>query len=158
MPTVANYIAVTAICWLVVLAGVLGWHAYAQGARINAQNRRREADKLDPPQPEWQDGDLARDRNGILWECDHRGVWRSGYASHSTEIMTRDFGPLTRVLTYDPAKQRIADPAKQEVVVSLDRINRSMIVPWEQWAGCDLVEAACRIVAEAAREQLGEVQ
>ena len=111
----------------------------------------------DPPQPEWKDGDLVHDCHGELWQFGY-GDWHLYGTTHSTESLTRQYGPLTRVLTYDPATQRIADPAKQEVVVSLDRINRSMIVPWEQWAGCDLVEAACRIVAEAAREQLGEVQ
>lgn len=133
----------------------------AEFHRGNAEANRRRADELDPPQPEWQDGDLVRDRNGNLWEYDgYSNMWGAFGVSgcRSTATLDEVRGPLTRVLTYDPATQRVADPAKQEVVVSLDGINRSMIVPWEQWAGCDLVEAVGRIVAEAAREQLGEVQ
>ena len=129
----------------------------SEGARSVASGERERADKLDPPQPEWQDGDLVRDRNGNLWEYT-LGLWHCHDTNRRTESLTRDYSPLTRVLTYDPTKQRIADPAKQEVVVSLDGINRDALDQWAKWAACEPAEEVCIRAAKAAREQLGEVQ
>ena len=59
------------------------------------------------------------------------------------------------------AKQRIADPAKQEVVVSLDGINRETLDGWHDMGEQKYGSVASRVairVARAAREQLGEVQ
>ena len=129
----------------------------AEAYRRNAESNRRTANLLDPPQPEWKNGDLVRDYNGNLWQYNLR-AWHSGWASHSTEVLTREFSPLTRVLTYDPAKQRIADPAKQEVVVSLDGIDRERLDAWAGYTELSLPEAVARRAALAAREQLGQVQ
>ena len=129
----------------------------AEGALLLAREDRAQADKLDPPQPEWQNGDLVRDRDGELWQyC--VGLWYCQETSHRTESLTSHYGPLTPVLTYDPATQRIADPAKQEVVVSLDGIDRERLDAWAGYTELSLPEAVARRVAKAAREQLGEVQ
>lgn len=129
----------------------------AEGARDNAKANRRRADELDPPQPEWQDGDLARDNEGDLWQFGY-GNWHLRGLHIRADVMTLNYGPLTRVLTYDPAKQRIADPAQQEVVISLDGINRDALDQWAKWAACEPAEEVCIRAAKAAREQLGEVR
>lgn len=129
----------------------------AEGYQNSATVNRSLADKLDPPQPEWQDGDLVRDRFGTLWEYELE-VWHCHHANRGTEALTNTYGPLTRVLTYDPATQHIADPAKQEVVISLDGINRDALDQWAKWAACEPAEEVCIRAAKAAREQLGEVQ
>ena len=130
----------------------------SEGARSVASGERERADKLDPPPPEWQDGDLVRDRQGELSQY-RGGRWRSIYGpTHSTEELTNRYGPLTRVLTYDPATQRVADPAKQEVVVSLDGIDRGRLDAWAGYTELSLPEAVARRAAKAAREQLSEVQ
>lgn len=125
-------------------------NAYAaEGYRLNAQVHRKAAEDLDPPQGEWEEGDLVRDCHDELWRYDG-SVWRrfgiKGF--HSTASLDENFGPTHQVF--------VSDPTQREVVVSLDGIDRSAIVPWEQWAGCDLVEEVCQIVAKAAREQLAQ--
>lgn len=125
--------------------------------RSKAQANRNFADELDPPQPAWQDGDLVRDRHGDLWQFGY-GDWHLYGTTHSTESLTRHYSPLTRVHTYDPATQRIADPAKRQVVVSLDGIDRERLDAWAGYTELSLPEAVARRVAKAAREQLGEVQ
>lgn len=129
----------------------------AEVHRESAEANRRHADKLDPPQPEWQEGDLVRDCQGDLWQFGY-GDWHLYGTTHSTESLTRHYGPLTRVLTYDPATQRIANPAKQEVVVSLDGIDRERLDAWAEYTELSLPEAVARRAAKAAREQLGQVQ
>lgn len=132
----------------------------AEGYRGNAQVNRSIAEKLDPPQPEWRDGDLVHDRHGDLWQFGY-GDWHLYGTTHSTESLTRHYGPLTRVLTYDPATQRIADPAKQEVVVSLAGIDRVALDRRASESEDDFTWPAARAgfrAAKAAREQLGEVQ
>ena len=132
--------------------------AAAGSYRLNAEANRNLADELDPPQPEWRDGDYVRDKNGGVWRHDG-SVWRSaGGGCALASDLPHLYGPLTRVLTYDPATQRVADPAKQEVVVSLDGINRDALDQWAKWAACEPAEEVCIRAAKAAREQLGEVQ
>lgn len=136
--------------------------AAAGSYRLNAEANRRRADELDPPQPEWQDGDLVRDCNGNLW-CRSRDEWlRFGAKSfYSTGALDKNYGPLTRVLTYDPATQRIADPAKQEVVISIDGIDQRVLDAYHEAEDDQPMSTAGRIarrVAKAAREQLGQVQ
>ena len=131
----------------------------AEGALSLAREDRARADKLDPPQRVWQDGELVRDRHSNLWEY-VLGVWHCHHTKRDTEALTRHYGPLTRVLTYDPAKQHIADPAKQEVVVSLGGIDRHALDKWLDNTEHSYAWPSVRIArrtANAAREQLGEV-
>ena len=130
----------------------------AESYEDNAEANRRIAERLDPPQPEWQDGDLVRDRFGTLWEYELE-VWHCHHANRGTEALTNTYGPLTRVLTYDPATQRVTD-RENDVIVNLDDIDRKWLNGWHDPLGEDRrsqMEVA-RIVAKAAREQLGEVQ
>ena len=125
-----------------------------------AEHLREQVDKIDPPQPEWQDGDLARDRCGNVWEY-MLGLWYCQGTSYRTEALTRDCGPLTRVLTYDPAKQTVANHEQQEVVVSVDGLDREELDSWETLEEFNYSVSGSRAafrISKAAREQLGEVQ
>lgn len=125
-----------------------------------AEHLRKEAEKLDPPEPEWGEGDLVRDCKRRLWEY-HGGFWYAReFGGHKTELLTSKYGPLTRVVTYDPSEQQYADPYEWEVVVSLEDIDLDYLSDWadedsEESPFTDLITS---IVAKAAREQLGETQ
>lgn len=122
--------------------------------RSKAQANRNFADELDPPQPEWQAGDLVRDKNGGVWRHDGK-VWRSPAGAY---VRVSDLPALYGQIR----KAHIADPAKQEVVVSLDGIDRAELDSWAHRAECgpgSWVQSKTAIrAALAAREQLGEVQ
>ena len=124
--------------------------------RSLARLYRSAADNLDqpaPPQPVWHSGDLARDRFGGLWQLDG-DKWHLRCMQRSTADLARDFGPIHKV--------HIADPARHEVVVSLDGIDRTALDHWADQAECSprlWVQSKTAIrAAKAAREQLGEVQ
>ena len=123
--------------------------------REAAEAIRKMADELDPPQPEpvWHSGDLARDRQGDLWQFDG-SYWHLHGIERSTASLIRDFGPIHKV--------HVADPARQEVVVSLDGIDRRVVdVAYFEVGDDQVVSTAGKIAhrtAKAAREQLGEVQ
>ena len=124
--------------------------------RSLARLYRSAADNLDqtaPPQPEWHDGDFARSHHGGLWQFDGEW-WHLGGKKLSTAGLNRDFGPIHKV--------HIADPARHEVVVSLDGIDRTALDHWADQAECSprlWVQSKTAIrAAKAAREQLGEVQ
>lgn len=123
--------------------------AAAGSYRLNAEANRNLADELDPPQPAWQDGDLVRDRDGHLWQYDGDLWWFRG-GDYPTEHLISLYGPIRKV--------RVADPAEQEVVVSLDGLDRERLDDWAGYTELSLPEAVARRVAKAAREQLGEVQ
>lgn len=120
----------------------------AEEFRLDAKFNRRRADELDPPQHEWQDGDYVRDKNGGVWRHDGK-VWRSPAGAYVSDLPAL-YGPIRKV--------NIADPAKQEVVVSLDGIDRERLDAWAGYTELSLPEAVARRAAKAAREQLGEVQ
>ena len=128
--------------------------------RRTAQTNRDIADKLDPPQPEWREGDLVKDCKGRLWQY-HGSFWYAReFGGHDTELLTSKYGPLTRLLTYDPSKQQYADPHEREVVVSLKDIDLEYLSDWlhedsEESPFNDLITS---IVAKAAREQLKKVE
>lgn len=124
----------------------------AKQYQLNAEANRSIANKLDPPQPEWQDGDLVLGANSTLWfyEC---GLWNSPSFTdmRSTDSLIAVYGPIRKV--------RIADPAKQEVVVSLEGIDREDLDGWA-WQEESSYSAPARRTAiraaKAAREQLGK--
>lgn len=130
----------------------------AKELRVEAKLHRKMADEIDPPappQPEWRDGDLARDRFGDLWQFDG-SKWHLRSMQRRTAILTRESGPIHKV--------HIADPAKHEVVISLDGIDREILreillayEDWDEDALSTLSSAGLR-AAKAAREQLGGVQ
>lgn len=70
---------------------------------------------------EWKNGDLVRDQDGDLWQFGY-GTWHMCGTQRSTETLNYRYGPLTRVLTYDPAKQRTASASAGEYVVDLSDI------------------------------------
>lgn len=109
----------------------LGQHSAARAYRESAEEARSIANKLDPPQPEWQNGDLVRDSDGDLWQFDG-DLWWSRGDRRPTEELIEWFGPIRKV--------HLADPAKQEVVVSLDGINRDALDQWAKWAACEPAE------------------
>lgn len=125
------------------------------GFELSSEYLRNTADELDPPQPEWpewHDGYLVRDRDGDLWELS-LGLWYCQGTYCNTESLTRHHSPLTRVLTYDPATQRIADPAKQEVVVSIEGLRKDVL---RRLAQSDELEPyadsyACRTLTRVAK-------
>ena len=125
----------------------------AEAHRKNAEVNRRIAEKLDPPQPEWQDGDLVRDRDGDLWEYDASvGVWRRfGIREpYYTEVLADNFGPLRKVY--------VSDPSKNQVVVSVDEIYRTALLAQadkDEQEESSLTIAGIR-VAKAVREQLAD--
>ena len=125
----------------------------AEGARMAARENRVRADELDPPLHEWQDGDYVRDKNGGVWRHDG-SFWRSaGGAYVRVSDLPALYGPIHKV--------NIADPAKQEVVVSLDGIDRVTLDRRADESEDDFTWPAARAsfrAAKAAREQLGEVQ
>ena len=124
----------------------------AKSFRVAAESYREKADRIDPLQPYWQDGDYSRDRFGGLWHFDG-GKWYLRSMQRSTASLVRDFGPIHKV--------HVADPAKQEVVISLEGIDREDLDMWatekESNYGAPSQLIAIR-AAKAAREQLGEVQ
>ena len=125
--------------------------------RSLARLYRSAADNLDqtaPPQPEWHDGDFARSHHGGLWQFDGEW-WHLGGKKLSTAGLNRDFGPIRKV--------HIADPARHEVVVSLDGLDRDFIDKgWGDLREEDIYQSTsgklASRAAKAAREQLGEVQ
>ena len=125
----------------------------AKSFRVAAESYRKEADRIDPPQPEWQDGDLALDRDGELWQFDG-DEWHLRSMQRSTASLIRDFGPIHKVHT--------ADPAKHEVVVSLDGLDLKALLSYEDWdedgGNLSIISRTGIRAAKAAREQLGEVQ
>lgn len=132
-----------------------------EGYKRAAEANRKTADELDPPLPEWDDGDLVRDHNGWLWEY-MLGVWFCCGMRRETEALTRNYGPLTRVSTYDPAKQRVVDSEQQKVVISLDGIDRTELDKWGEENKSNYLPTTAEKVAfrvsAAAREQLKKVE
>ena len=116
-----------------------------------AEKHFKKVGELDPPQPEWREGDLVRDRFGGLWQFDG-SKWHRRCMERSTARLDRDYGPIHKV--------HIADPARREVVVSLDGIDLRLLESLQDWSeGSVSTTSAVTIrVAKAAREQLGEVQ
>lgn len=128
----------------------------AKDLRAEAKLHRKMADDLDPPQPEWREGDLVCDRQGDLWQFDGDEWCHLHGVERSTASLIRDFGPIRKV--------RVADPVKHEVVISLDGIDREILreillayEDWDEDALSTLSSAGLR-AAKAAREQLGGVQ
>ena len=135
----------------------LGLDLMAYVSRTNATEFRTSADEIDPPtppQPEWREGDLVRDRFGGLWQFDG-SKWHLRCMERSTASLIRDFGPIRKV--------HIADPARHEVVVSLDGLDRDFIDKgWGDLREEDIYQSTsgklASRAAKAARKQLGEVQ
>ena len=110
---------------------------------------KEQAEQHRPPQPEWQDGDLALDRFGGLWRLDGR-KWHARGIERSTTSLIQIGGPIHKV--------HIADPAKHEVVVSLDGVNLDLLAEWADDDGSDGYSYKVTVrVAKAARKQLGGV-
>ena len=85
------------------LCAALGWCGLEGLHQSDAEHHRLQADKLDPP-VEWENGDLATDRNNNLWQCvGCGGVWfrflnlSDGIVWLSTEELLKDAGPLRKV-------------------------------------------------------------
>lgn len=129
-------------------------------SRADANEYREQANELDPPTVSYESGDLVLDRDGDLWTYGSAdgGYW---YRFNSTQRLslydlTRMYGPHRKV--------HLADPAKQEVVISLDGITSDGWV--NVWADetedshrhhADSTKAVIR-AAKAARDQLGQVK
>lgn len=114
-----------------------------------AEHLRKEAEKLDPPQPEWKDGDLVRSQHGYLWEHSG-GTWFRRHTTFTYEELVSLFGPLRRVY--------VSDPSENQVVVSVDEIYHTALLAQadkDEQEESSLTIAGIR-VAKAVREQLGE--
>lgn len=113
--------------------------------RRTAQTNRDIADKLDPPQPEWREGDLVKDCKGRLWQY-HGSFWYAReFGGHDTELLTSKYGPIRKVY--------VSDPYEKQVVVSVDGLDPDHVAEWLKWAACNPEEEVCIRIAEAVRNQ-----
>ena len=100
---------------------------------------RSTADELDPPQPEWQDGDLVRGKGGMLWERSF-SRWHNTMRmpSLTDKELVGKYGPLRRVY--------LADPDKGEVVVSIEGLDKNILRASldysDRWVGRRVADAA----------------
>ena len=65
----------------------------ARHHRNSAEHHRLEADKLDHPQPEWEEGDYAMDEGRSVWSFKN-GKWDGEY---STKELINHYGPIHKV-------------------------------------------------------------
>ena len=92
------------------LCTALGWLGLGTLHQSSAEFHRLQADKSDPPQPEWKEGDLVVDRNDDLWKCLGNDVWfrfldRHGIVWLTTGKLLKDVGPLRKVNKVAPVDE-----------------------------------------------------
>ena len=129
------------------LCRTLGWYGFEGHYLSNAEHHRLQADKADPPQPEWKEGDYAVDGGGNVWRLKN-GKWDGEY---STKELINYYGPIHKVY--------VSDPSEKQVAVSVDGLGLDLLQSFENWdeEALSTLNSAGLRVAKALRYQLGDL-